>query len=778
MNLRQHLRRRATLLTAALAVSGLAIFSLDVGATLAQTGFGPLLQPAAENTTPTPGTQSTVADKRAENAALLRIAQRKLDEVPTDPVAAEQVTRLKTAENLFAQQEAIDQQIKDLEARQIDVQKQLQSVTAELDPGTTISFIRFDRLVNEQAAEKSRIELAQARVKAAKAALETAQNDLDAREKERQQAQEAAEVGGAGPDAAKLVAEAERATQARALAGDVVTLRQKELVREKLTETVQGLTVEYLDKKVTQFRPLVVFAESDLQDQLKKLTSQEETLRQSLKISESHLPDVQGKWTAAKWRHDAATGDRWLLTEELEALRRDKEKTQDEINVYLAQLLQLDQLRTAWTRLYQLLAAAPQPTADELADWDAETSAALKALIGSTQAHLFRIDELRNELATIAAKAEAAKDGVPKLREAISDQQRCVEQMIRVHEANLVSIDASRRLHGKLRTEIDNGVALVSFQQLAHNVWRQAEYVWGYGLFSTGFNESQRLITVGKVVNVLVLFLAGLVLSRRFSAFFANRLLRRLRLSQDATAVVRTLTFYLLLVSITLAALHKMNVPLTAFTILGGALAIGVGFGSQTLINNFISGLIMLAERPVRIGERVLFGNYDGVIEDVGFRCTKLRTSADHLVTIPNSALINDSIENVGRRRTIQRTLNLQITYDTPRESIAATVTAIRELLEEPGIREPIHPVIGWEKHLPKVFFNDFNAESLNLQIAYHFAPPDQGAFNEHAQKVNFRIFEEFERLGVAFAFSRRTVYFAGNDSLRNSARLAAGDAA
>ena len=229
------------------------------------------------------------------------------------------------------------------------------------------------------------------------------------------------------------------------------------------------------------------------------------------------------------------------------------------------------------------------------------------------------------------------------------------------------------------------------------------EYVWDYGLFSTGEAENLRLITVGKVVNVLVLFLVGLVsVAAVLGVLRPSRCCRRFRLSKDATAVIRTIMFYVLLVSITLAALHKMNVPLTAFTILGGALAIGVGFGSQALINNFISGLIMLAERPVRIGERVLFGNYDGVIEDVGFRCTKLRTGADHLVTIPNSALVNDSIENVGRRRTIQRTLNLQITYDTPRETVAAAVAAIRGMLEEPGIREPIHPVIGWEKHPPE----------------------------------------------------------------------------
>ena len=113
--------------------------------------------------------------------------------------------------------------------------------------------------------------------------------------------------------------------------------------------------------------------------------------------------------------------------------------------------------------------------------------------------------------------------------------------------------------------------------------------------------------------------------------------------------------------------MHMVNIDLTAFTILGGALAIGVGFGSQALINNFIGGLIMLAERPVRLGERIKFGGMDGVVEDVGFRCTKLRTSADHLMTIPNSTLVNESIENIDRRRTIRRKMNIAVTYNVTR---------------------------------------------------------------------------------------------------------------
>ena len=161
----------------------------------------------------------------------------------------------------------------------------------------------------------------------------------------------------------------------------------------------------------------------------------------------------------------------------------------------------------------------------------------------------------------------------------------------------------------------------------------------------------------------------GWMLSRFMSVLVAYRVLKRFRLSKDATSAIRSLVFYCMLIGVVLQAMHMVNIDLTAFTILGGALAIGVGFGSQALINNFIGGLIMLAERPVRLGERIIFGGTDGIVEDVGFRCTKLRTSSDHLLTIPNSTLVNESIENIDRRRTIRRKLTIAVTYNITRDA-------------------------------------------------------------------------------------------------------------
>ena len=209
--------------------------------------------------------------------------------------------------------------------------------------------------------------------------------------------------------------------------------------------------------------------------------------------------------------------------------------------------------------------------------------------------------------------------------------------------------------------------------------------------------------------------------------------------------------------------------PLTAFTILGGAMAIGVGFGSQALVNNFISGLIMLAERPVRIGERVLFGNYDGVIEDVGFRCTKLRTLTDHLVTDaefhPDQRLDRKHRpaaddpphhEPGHHLRHAARTDQRGGRTRSARSS-RSPASASRSTRWSAGTSFP-----------PRVFFQDFMADSLNICWSiYWFAPADHWEYMDHAEKLNLRIFEEFERLGVSFAFPSRTVYLA-NDSARD----------
>jgi small-conductance mechanosensitive channel len=506
--------------------------------------------------------------------------------------------------------------------------------------------------------------------------------------------------------------------------------------------------------------PLVVMTKLDYEQELEDIMAKEEAANEWLRTAQSRLQNVNVKLREAQEQYNAAIGDRTIATETLEGERRAREKLTDEIDCLTQRLQRLAQLRLAWNYRYKISAAKKAKPDHEvwgqLKDLKKETKGILGGLAEDMRMEILRMRDLRSSLNAASKKLEAAENGPEALQLALNRQHYQLELTLRIHERNLVMIETSRRVHEKLLDEIGFGVETLTAKNLAYSAWHRAEMIWKFELAHI---DGDRPITVKTIVTGLTIFISGWMFSRFFSGLFATRLLKRFRLSKDATAAVRTLVFYTMLAIVVLYALKTIQVPLTAFTILGGALAIGVGFGSQALINNFIGGLIMLAERPVRLGERITFGNFDGVVEDVGFRCTKLRTQADHLVTIPNSTLVNESIENVDRRRTIRRVMNIQVSYNMTQELLAAAVQAIRDVLEEKEIRERIHPIVGFEEFLPRVFFTDFNTENLNIQVTYWYAPVDPWAYAEHCERVNFRIMEEFDRLGIEFAFPSKTAF-------------------
>jgi small-conductance mechanosensitive channel len=667
-------------------------------------------------------------------------------------------------EAVFAQQDVVRQQIKDLATRKQELEEKLKSPMTGVDGNVEAnSFVELDRLKDELAAEQSRASLIEDRLAAAKAALEKAQRSLDEWDVNRRQADEAYEKNKSAPNASELAAVADAARQAATLAAETVALRTQEIDRERLAQEVQKLAVQICQQQVARLGPLVKFSQADLDEQLAQIKKKEDSAQRSLANAQKYLHDANVQIQQFQQRLDSETGDRTLLAENLESQRRRRERRTDEIDSLTQRLGWLAQLRVAWNRRYRLATAGgrndtstvDQLTWSELKEWQKETQAVLDELAASLRTQIFTIRTIRSSLTTVSKKIDAAKDASADLRLALDTQQTQIEGMLRIHETNLVTIETSRRVHEKLLEELSRGVLALNPKSLALGAWHQAYKIWKTEITNVG-NTS---ISVDKIVQCLTMLIGGWVGSRLLSAMFANRILKRFRLSKDATAAVRTLAFYCLMAIATLYALRTFNVPLTAFTMLGGALAIGVGFGSQALVNNFIGGLIMLAERPVRLGERIIFGNFDGVVEDVGFRCTKLRSATDHLITIPNSTLVNDSIENAARRRTIRRQWNITIASDTPHDQVAAAVQAIREILAEKDIRERIHPIVGFEELPPRVFFSEFKSDGFTIQVLYWYAPPDNWAYMEHAERVNLRIMEEFDRLGVAFAAPPKALY-------------------
>ena len=193
--------------------------------------------------------------------------------------------------------------------------------------------------------------------------------------------------------------------------------------------------------------------------------------------------------------------------------------------------------------------------------------------------------------------------------------------------------------------------------------------------------------------------------------------------------------------------------PLLASLGIGG---LAVALAAKDSIANFFGTITILFDKPFQVGQRITIDRYDGIVENVGFRSTRIRTLTGHLVTIPNEKLVNSSLENIGERPYIRWHTNIGITYDTPPEKVEKAVKIIEKSLENhEGIKDDFPP---------RVFFNGFNDWSLNILVIAWYHPPDYWAFQAWLQKTCLEIMRRFQAENIDFAFPSRTLYMANDD--------------
>ncbi|HMD82832.1 MAG TPA: mechanosensitive ion channel domain-containing protein, partial [Anaerolineales bacterium] len=173
-------------------------------------------------------------------------------------------------------------------------------------------------------------------------------------------------------------------------------------------------------------------------------------------------------------------------------------------------------------------------------------------------------------------------------------------------------------------------------------ILQQMKDVLDFPLFHLGKNE----FTAWGILLFFVLLLLLIWTSSRVKKWLIDRLLSRTHLDVGGRHAIGTIASYALLVIGFVIILQTAGIDLSAFTILVGSLSIGIGLGLQTITNNFVSGLIILLERPVKIGDRVEFGNLNGEIVRISARATTILTNNNIAVIVPNSELITSSVIN------------------------------------------------------------------------------------------------------------------------------------
>ena len=184
-----------------------------------------------------------------------------------------------------------------------------------------------------------------------------------------------------------------------------------------------------------------------------------------------------------------------------------------------------------------------------------------------------------------------------------------------------------------------------------------------------------------------------------------------------------------------------------------GVGGLAIALAAQETVANIFGSVNIFADRPFKVGDRIRVGGYDGPVEDVGFRSTRIRTLDGHLVTVPNSKISNEMVENISKRPFNKRDANIGVTYDTPPDKVEKALQIIKDILAdtEEVNRDP--------ELIPRIYFNEFNDSSLNILVIYWVTPPDYWMFQQVNERVNLAIMRAFEKEDIEFAFPSQTLY-------------------
>lgn len=265
-------------------------------------------------------------------------------------------------------------------------------------------------------------------------------------------------------------------------------------------------------------------------------------------------------------------------------------------------------------------------------------------------------------------------------------------------------------------------------------------------------------ITLAQIFSVLLFILVGLILLRWSFRFLIKHLTRK-QLTPDLVQVISRAYMVVALIILLLSLLDMLNIPLAAFTFISGAVAIGVGFGAQNIINNFISGWILMWERPIRIGDFLEVGDLRGVVEAINTRSTRIRRVDGVHILLPNSHLLENMVVNWTLVDKLTRCkVRVGVAYGSPVKQVVA-------LMKQAGVD---HPAV-LKTPAPVVIFEDFGDNALIFDLAVWINASVERDLHLVRSDLRFRIEELFTENDLVIAFPQRDVHIDGAITVKQS---------
>ncbi|MBR9872710.1 MAG: mechanosensitive ion channel [Vibrionaceae bacterium] len=270
-------------------------------------------------------------------------------------------------------------------------------------------------------------------------------------------------------------------------------------------------------------------------------------------------------------------------------------------------------------------------------------------------------------------------------------------------------------------------------------------------LETTLFTFNEQPITLWAILMVPTWILVSLWLSKILIKAVTSRMASAGK-DPNIIHLVKRILFVIALGIIFLTTLSLINVPITAFAFLSGAVAIGFGFGAQNIINNFISGWILIGEKPIRIGDFLEVEGAKGTVEQINTRSTRIRRTDGVHMLIPNSQLIENVVINWTLcDRLVRGTVVVGVAYGSDVKLVASLMKEVTSKQVE---------VLGTPA--PEIFFQDFGDNALIFESYFWIHSTVERGIRAVSSTIRFEIYEAFEQKGIEIAFPQRDVHIDG----------------
>lgn len=661
--------------------------------------------------------------------------QQNLEElmVPTDSLRAK---NLREKKRLLEELNLYYEQILEAQSRTENLAKDKTEIEENLDAWSQketpeildANFDLLDAFVDHYLLTLNRLKGTDRSVNALQVSLEKAKQEASGAEKERRRVKEELDTTDSPERRVELQGQFPLWELESQTAQAKTTLTSLDLKNEKLLAENLKLEKELLSKKIDWLRKHVQFKTEELEAAISRIEEEKSKLNISLQNTRKEFQTFEKLRTESQDKYSPS---------EMEVLRSLGTVFQEQISVLGQRYQRLDEMDEAWRRRF--LAFNGEVKKSTLSDWidQAEQS------IGQAQRQEIlvnsRLSEIQKDLQDVEDRYSVVGDSQPKLKALLGNLQAQYKNLVAINQDYLLSLSRESQLYQKLNTEISPQVDRLALKERLGLFWVRVVKVWNFEFASI----DDRPITVRKLVLALILLLLGFGLSRRISKLVERKIFPRFGLTTGVGAALQTLIYYGLATIITIIVLYLVNVPLTLFTVLGGALAIGVGFGSQNIVKNFISGLILLMEQPIKIGDMVEMEDIVGSVERIGARSTRIRKSSNIHVIVPNGDFLEKKVINWTLSDDLVRIqVNVGADYESP---IWEVTRIIRESVDE-------HPKV-LKDHEPIVLFTEFADNSLKFEVHFWIRMRTQMERMQVESDVRYRIHELFHKAGIIFPY-------------------------